>query len=153
MRAVLISAISIPALFVAGPAAGGPVETSTDVQHDVTFSLDFPDDACGPRANTTTYTYNTLQLHETAKADGTFTFHEVIAATYLSDFVDPAIPDSAGRFTEVNNFTVTHGGTVITSTTAHDFLGTVRIFFRLHVTEVKGNPVVEREVFEVTGCP
>ena len=126
---------------------------ATNVQHNVTFVEEFADDICGPRANTTTFTYQTLVLHLTAKADGTFTFQEVITANYTSDFHDPAIPTASGRFTEVNHFASTPGGTSITAITSHDFLGGIRIFFRVHITEVDDNLVVSRELFDFSGCP
>lgn len=31
--------------------------------------------------------------------------------------------------------------------------GGIRIFVRVHLTEVNGQPVVDREILEVTGCP
>ena len=125
----------------------------TRVDHGITFTVDFPDDACGPRANTVAMTYKTIVLRETHGVDGTYQFHEVIRGTYHTDFVDPAIPDADGAFTEVNVFRLTPGGTRIVTQVGNDHLDGVRITFRLHLTIVDGDPVVEREVFAVTGCP
>ncbi|MEU4602452.1 hypothetical protein AB0F43_05685 [Kribbella sp. NPDC023972] len=49
----------------------------------------------------------------------------------------------SGRLTEVDHAVLTTGETFIHSTTFHDYLGAVRIRYRLHLTMVDGRPVVD----------
>jgi hypothetical protein len=154
MRRLIALAFTVSAIMtLTGPAAAAPVEAWTEVHHDVTFTATWPDDICGLRANTTTYTRKVEQVHLTRRADDTFSYHDVAAVTYVSDYVDPALPDLSGRLTEVNHFVLTPGETFLATTTYHDFFGDIRIFYRYHLTIVNDRPVVEREVDEVTGCP
>jgi len=54
MRSLLLPALVVPVLVLsAGPVSAAPVETWTDVQHNVVFTDTFPDDDCGPRATLT----------------------------------------------------------------------------------------------------
>jgi hypothetical protein len=153
MRRLVLIGLVLPALLVATPASAARPETWTVVDHDVTFTEEFPDDICGDRANTTTFTRKVEQVHLTAHRDGTFTYHDVAVVTYTSDYVDPSIPDVTGRLTEVNRFTFTRGEVFTATTTFHDFFGDVRIFVRFHLTDVGGTIRVEREVLDVSGCP
>jgi len=136
-----------------GPAAAAPVSTFTVVDHGLSHTATFPDDICGPRASTTTFTAKASLTHLTARPDGTFQYHDVAPVTYVSDYEDPALPDLTGRLTEVNSFTLTPGRAFVAVTTYHDFFGGVRIFERIHITEVDGRLVVDREVIDVSGCP
>ena len=135
------------------PANAGRTTTWTNVLHNVVFTVAYPDDICGPRANVTTYDRTVELQHLTQRSDGSFEFQYTAAVTYFSDFVDPAIPDVSGRLTEVNHAVLTAGETFIQSTTFHDYLGDVRIRYRLHLTIVDGRPVVDREFNDVSGCP
>ena len=139
--------------FTGGPASAARVGFPTVVAHDVTFTASWEDDICGLRANTTTYHRKTEQVQFFERSDGTFVYRDVAVVTYESDYVDPALPDLSGRLTEVNHFILTQGKVFIAVTTYHDFFGDIRIFYRLHVTEEDGEPVVVREVDKVTGCP
>ena len=54
MRSLLLPALVVPVLVLnAGPVSAAPVETWTDVQHNVVFTDTLPDDVCGPRATLT----------------------------------------------------------------------------------------------------
>src|SRR5215218_3251432 len=102
VRRLLIAVFAVVAIMGSAEAAtAAPVEAWTEVHHDVTFTASWPDDICGLRANTTTYTRHVEQTHLTRRADGTFSYHDVAVVTYLSDYFDPALPDLAGRLTEV----------------------------------------------------
>ena len=138
---------------LAGPASAAPVERFTVVDHGLSHTATFPDDICGPRASTTTFTAKASLTHLTARPDGTFHYHDVAPVTYVSDYADPELPDLTGRLTEVNSFTFTPGGVFVAVTTYHDFFGDVRIFERVHITEVDGRLVVDREIIDVSGCP
>jgi hypothetical protein len=151
MATVLLLAGSIA--LIAGPAAAGPVQTFTVVDHGLSHTATFPDDICGPRASTTTFTAKASVTHLTARPDGTFQYHDVAPVTYVSDYEDPALPDLRGRLTEVNSFTFTPGGVFVAVTTYHDFFGNMRIFERVHITEVDGRLVVDRQLIDVSGCP
>ena len=154
MRRIMGLVLALPVVFAwAGPAAAAPVEAWTEVHHGSTFTATWEDDICGLRANTTTYTRKVEQVHLTRRPDGTFSYHDVAVVTYVSDYVDPALPDLYGRLTEVNHFVLTPGETFLATTTYHDFYGEIQIFYRVHVTIVNGQPVVERLVDKVTGCP
>jgi hypothetical protein len=154
VRRLMAIVLVLPAVLVsARPATAAQVEAWTEVHHDETFTATWPDDICGLRANTTTYTRKVEQIHLTSLGDGTFSYHDVAAVTYVSDYVDPALPDLFGRLTEVNHFVFHPGQTILATTTYHDFYGEIRIFYRYHLTAINGVPVVEREVNDVTGCP
>lgn len=154
MRSFFGVVLAVPMILLgAGAATAARPEVSTVVQHDVTFTASFPDDICGPRANTTTFTGTVDQVHYLARADGTFLYRDVAVVTYVADYDDPTLPDLSGRLTEVNHFVLTPGDTFNGTTTFHDFAGDLRIFVRVHVTEVKGSVVVNREFVSFTGCP
>lgn len=137
----------------AGAAAADPVGSPTVVTHGVTFTVTWDGDICGGRANTTTYHRRIEQVQFFQRPDGTFVYRDVAVVTYESDYVDPTLPDLSGRLTEVNRFVLTRGEVFVGVTTYHDFVGDIRIYYRLHVTEREGEPVVIREVEKVTGCP
>lgn len=153
--ATLIGLVALVPVLLAGasPVAAAPPSGATVVNHNTTFSQVFPDDICGPRANTTTFTRKMEQVKYSERADGSFVYRDVAVVTYVSDFVDPGLQDLTGRLTEVNQFVLTPGSTFVGTTTFHDFLGDIRIFVRSHFTVVDGRVVVDREVFQVTGCP
>ncbi len=145
--------LALPVALATGPAAAAPVETFTVVDQGLSHTAIFSDNICGPRANTTTFTAKASVTHLTARPDGTFHYHDVAPVTYVSDYEDPALPTLTGRLTEVNAFTFTPGEVFVATVTYHDFFGDVRIFERVHITEVGGRLVVERELIAVDGCP
>jgi hypothetical protein len=148
-----VFAVTATVLVTAAPA-GAAAATFTVVDHGTSFTQSFPDDICGERASTTTFTRTVEQTHLTTRSDGTFAYHDVTVFTYTSDYVDPSLPDVSGRGTEVNNFVLTPGGTFIVSLPFHDFFGDVRIHVKVHLTLLAdGTVAVEREVLDVTGCP
>ncbi len=143
----LLALLAVPA------HAAAPAEKTTVVVHGLTYSLFFPDDICGPRAGTTTFTIRTQVLHLTEEQDGTFNGTYVDTGTYHVDFVDPAIADQDSQFTTTVHHTFTPGGVEVLTTTFHDFPTGIRIWVRFHGTAVDGRIIIEREVFKVTGCP
>jgi hypothetical protein len=148
-----IGALAALVLSGAPMQASAKPTTSTVVVHGVTFTEFFPDDICGPRASTVTFTIRTDVRHLTERADGTFTFHFTSNGTYHVDFVDPALADQESQFTDAETFTLTPGGTQIVSVAFHDFPTGLKIWERHHLTVVDGKPVVERDILKVTGCP
>jgi hypothetical protein len=151
-KSILALMLVIPASLIAGPAAAAPADSFTNVIHDVVSTTTFSADVCGPRANTTTVTIKTEQVHVTTRPNGGFQFHTVDVTSFVTDYLDPALPTLTGESTNVNNFNVTNGGTVVATSTFHSSFGDIRIFHRFHVTLVNGQPVVTREVSKVTGC-
>lgn len=152
-RLIATTLLAVPMFLVAGATSAAAAPSPTVVIHNEQETVVFGDDVCGPRANTTVFTRKIEQSRFDQRADGTFQFREVAVVTYESDYVDPAIPDASGRLTEVNHFAFTPGGVFVGTTTFHDFFGDVKIVLSVHITEVKGQIVVERSVERVTGCP
>jgi hypothetical protein len=149
---VVLSAIS--AIALATPAhAARPLEKPTLVIHGDTFSVFFPDDICGPRASTTTFTFRTQVLHGAERPDGTYNFHFTDTGTYHVDFVDPALQDQDSQFTETSHHVRTRGETEVLRGAFHDFPTGIRIWERFHATAVDGVIIVDREIVKVTGCP
>ena len=154
LRICVTALMAAATLMVGGPAAADNlVNARTVVAHNTQETVDFDDDICGPRANTTTFFRKIEQVRFAERADGSFSYRDVAVVTYVSDYVDPALPTLTGRLTEVNHFILTPGETFVGTVTFHDFLGDIRIFFRAHVTVVDGEVKVDRTVNKVTGCP
>lgn len=153
-RHVWLAAPIIAASVLVPSAAHAGVETWTRVLHGETEVVDYLEDICGPRANTTTYTRTVEVQHFTGRGDGTYVFHFTDVVRYFSDFDDPEIADQSGRLTEVGTFVLTPGETFTQTLTFHDFLGKdIKIFERGHLTLVDGVPTVERSVSGYSGCP
>jgi len=147
------AALGTVALGVLGTATNVGASTSTVVIHDVTFTEFYGSDICGPRAVYETYTIKTAVTHATEHPDGSFNFVFAGTATYHDDFVDPTLADVDSQSTTAFHMSLTPGGTETTNLQFHDFPGDVRITEHLTLTVVNGNVVVDRDVFEVTGCP
>jgi hypothetical protein len=133
-----------------------PAEASnngTVVSHGFTHTEFFPEDICGPRASSVTFTAKMAQWQYVERADGTWSWRDVSQVTYEVDFVDPALVDYSARLTEVNHYIMTPGDTFIVSNTYHDFGGGLKIWERLNIKDVKGDVVVDRGILKVTGCP
>jgi hypothetical protein len=151
---LLALSLIIPVSLTAAPAAAAPPPPpSTVVVHDGSFTVDFPGDICGTRANTTTFTVTMNQTHVTSMPGGGFQFHEVAVLTYVSDYDDPALPTLEGRTTQVSHFTLTDGEAFSGTIIFKNFLGDIRVFQRFHVTSVDSQAVVMFDVVRVTGCP
>ena len=150
-------ALAIPVAAVLGPAdraAAARPYVQTIVDRGVVVTEYFPDDICGPRGSTTTFTHRVQQSHLTEHPDGSFTYHDVSVFTYTADYDDPALPDLTGSATEVNHYTLTPSEGFLISTTYHDLVGDLRIFERVNLKiRPDGTLVVDRAVLDVTGCP
>lgn len=133
--------------------AAPPKPKTTVVDHGDTFTLSFPDDICGPRASTVTWTVRTQALHWDERPDGTFNTHWTQTGTYHVDFVDPALADQDSQYTDQIHHVLTRGETEVFSETFHDFPTGLKIWVRIHATIVRGRLLVEREVEKVSGCP
>ena len=142
-----------------GVGAAQAAYTETTVVHGATHTETFDGDICtelgdpASRVNTVVFTLRTETTHVTARPDGSFSFTFIETGTYTVDFEDPALADQTSQFTGTQHFTLTPGGTEVTSVTWHDFPTGLRIWVRFHATVVNGEPVVERKIQKVTGCP
>lgn len=138
-------------------AAGPPVPAfadSTIVTHSSTRAESFPDDICGPRASTVTWTDTIAQSQLIERADGSFSYRDVTVVTYVVDFVDPALADYPGRDVEVNHYILTPGdNNFIVTNTFHDFGGDLRIWERRNLKVVGDDVLVDRFLLKATGCP
>lgn len=148
---LVVTALAALGLAVLPAQARAEATTSTVVLHGLTRS-DFNTDICG-RLATFTFTTRTQVTHLTEHEDGSFSLNFIETGTYHVDFVEPALADQDSQFTEAFHATLTPGETLVVSLTFHDFPTGIRIWERLHLTEVDGSPVVEREIQKVTGCP
>ena len=143
----VIAALSMPAVVNAA-------DRSPTVTHNEVEVVHYSEDICGPRENDTTITRKVVVERLEDNGDGSFWYHYTARVNYVSDFADPAIPDERGSLTEVININLTPGGVGVWTSTFHDYLGDdIRIYIRLHLTEVDGELVVIREVSGVEGCP
>jgi hypothetical protein len=148
-RLALLTALPLLASALAAQASA----TSTVVTHGFTHTESFPDDICGARASTVTFTATMAQWRDVERSDGTWSHRDVSVVTYDADYVDPSVPDFSGRLTEVNHYIFTPGDTFVAANTFHDFGGDLKIWQRLNFKVVNGEVVVDREIIEVTGCP
>jgi hypothetical protein len=154
MRTLTRLALLTLALFLASalPAAADS-DNRTVVSRGFTHTESFPEDICGPRATTVTFTETMSQSQYVERADGSWSYRDVAKVTYEIDFVDPALSDYSGRLTEVNHYILTPGDTFIVTNTYQDFGGDLKIWERLNIKEVDGEVLVERAIVKVTGCP
>ena len=154
MRMLARLALMTVALFLVSAVPAEAAANGTVVTRGFTHTEYFPDDICGPRASTVTFTETIGQSQFILRADGTYVYREVAVVTYWADYVDPTLPDFSGRLVEVNHFIVTPGvNTDLVANTFHDFGGGLKIFERLNFKVVDGDVVVDREIIKVTGCP
>lgn len=148
----LASLAALPLLVSALPAQASA--DSTVVTRGVTHTAFFPDDICGPRASTVTWTETLAQSQLIERADGTFSYRDVSVVTYVVDFVDPALTDYPGRLVEVNHYILTPGdNSFIVTNTYHDFGGDLKIWERLNLKVVSDEVLVDRFLIKATGCP
>ena len=127
---------------------------STIVTQGSTRTESFPDDICGPRASTVTWTETIAQSQLVERADGSFSYRDVTVVTYVVDFVDPALADYPGRDVEVNHYILTPGdNNFIVTNTFHDFGGDLKIWERRNLKVVGDDVLVDRFLLKATGCP
>jgi hypothetical protein len=112
----------------------------------------YSSDICGDRASWVTTSLRTTVDHLTER-DGSYAFHYLETGTYHVDFDDPTLADQDSQFTGSNTVVLTLGETVVVASTWHDFPTGLQIWERYHLTIVNGQPVIERYVLIVTGCP
>lgn len=154
MQRTWLTSLTVLAMLTVFPAtAQASTSSSTVVIHGVTFTEFFSDDICGPRASTVTFTIETEVTHVTEHLDGSFVFQDSSHATYHVDFVDPSLADQDSQSTQAVHMALTPGGTQVYSLTFHDFPTGIKIWQRIHLTIVDGQPVVDREILKVVGCP
>ena len=149
-RLVIATAASLAALAGIGPtsAANG----YTLVSHGDTGSAYYASDICGARASWVTTTLRTTVDHVTQRGDS-FVFHYLETGTYHVDFDDPSLADQDSQFTGSSTVALTPGQAVVVANTWHDFPTGLMIWERFHLTLVDGQPVIEKYVLKVTGCP
>jgi len=141
-------------LLTPGVGTAQAPEVWTTVQRNVTLASEyFPDDICGARAVTETVTNRTQVNHLTAHDDGSFHFVDFETGTLVADYEDPSIPDQTFRRTNTEAVNLTPGGTFTVTETLYQSDGTLTIKVTYHLTVVDGEPVVEKEVVMVRGCP
>jgi hypothetical protein len=146
--------LAMPVLAATGtPVAADPTIVSREIQHNSVETIHFDDDICGPRANWTTFTRTLEKQRFVLRGDGTWNFQYTGVVTYISDYDDPSLPEVSGRLTEVGNYNLTPSMNYVATETFHDFFGDVRIWWKLNLKVVDGQPVVDRTMLEVTGCP
>ena len=153
MRRLTQIALSTVALCFLSVVPAEASDHGTVVTHGFTHTEFFPDDICGPRASTVTYTETMAQSQPMERADGTLSGREVSVVTYEVDFVDPALADYRGRLVEVHHFTFLPGVRAFVSDTYHDFGGDLKIWERQNIKIVNGEVLVAREFLKATGCP
>jgi hypothetical protein len=148
---LLVTALVALVLAVLPSQARAEATTSTVVLHGLTRS-EFNTDICG-RLATFSFTVRTQVIHLTEHEDGSFSFNFIDTGTYHVDYVDPALADQNAQWTEAVHVTLTTGGTFMVSVALNSREGGIRILERFHLTERDGRPIVEREIFNVIGCP
>ena len=132
-------------------AAADSVDHVRDGRHHEIRTVYYPDDICGPRSGWTTYDV-TWQVRITDFGD-TYHVSYVETGTYETDFDNPTIDDYSSQFTEAAQVSLTKGGVAVTTNMFHDFPGSIMIRTRLVLVEKDGTVLVDRDVFDVSGCP
>jgi hypothetical protein len=124
------------------------------VEHNVTLPTQFfPDDICGLRASFETATYKTMITKITEDANGGFHVVDFETGSIAVDYVDPVLKDTTFRITNTFHFNLTPGGTETVTETLRQSDGELFIRYQYHLTVVRGEPKVEREVQLAPGCP
>ena len=144
-------------------SAAPPLERIVIRTHQVEYTQVVTDDVCGDVAGGQGLRSGTFSLVETNSTkiwiyEDMFHLVDVENGTYSYDFDDPTIPDVSGyRNTSPTQFILTKSGNENLVENQVEFLpgvpGGIRIHFRLNVHWRDGVPYVEREYFNVTGCP
>ena len=143
--------------------AGGPTERIRVRDHKAEFVQVVTDDVCGDVGGGQGLRAGTFTIVETGHTfvtsfEDRVRVSDVETGTYSYDFDDPAIPDVAGyRYTSPFTAVVNKNEDLILTENQHEHLpgspNGITVSFRLHVTWHDGEPIVERDFFNVTGCP
>lgn len=148
--------LAIAVLSTSAPAAAAAdrsARESTVVLRGLTYTQSFPDDICGPRASEETVRVRTMVVHYTESDDGTFNAHFTETGTVHVDFGDPTLQDFDSQFTDSIHHVLTPGGSETFIETFHQVSGELKIWSRIQVHFVDGEPMFERVTSKVTGCP
>jgi hypothetical protein len=150
---------ALPGIASAAPA----VEKYVFRDHRLEYVEVVTDDACGEIAGGQGLRAGTFYLVENGHTtlwvyEDSFLFIDVENGTYTYDFDDPSIPDVSGiRYTSPTRYVLTKSGNENYTENQVEFLpgfpGGLRIEIRINVHWRDGLPFIEREVFNVTGCP
>jgi hypothetical protein len=158
--------LALPLAFAASAssvAASPPTERIVEREHKTEYVQVVTDDVCGDVAGSQGLRSGTFHNVETGHRYITWfedRLHvvDVENGTYAYDFDDPAIPDVSGyRYTSPTSIVINKNDNVTVTQNQHEFLpghpDGITIQFRMHFTWQDGEPIVEREFFNVTGCP
>ena len=131
--------------------------------HRYAYTEVVTDDACGDVAGGQGLRSGTFSLVENGHRtlwvyEDSFLFVDVENGTYDYDFDDPSIPDVSGvRYTSPTRYLLTKSGNENYTENQVEFVpgapGGIRIWICVNVHWRDGLPYIEREVFNVTGCP
>ena len=157
-------AIAAAAMIVPIPVLGaGPTGRVVVQTHKAEYSEHVTDDVCGDVAGSLGLRAGWFHKVETGRLqiltfDDMFHLVDIETGTYSYDFDDPAIPDVTGhRYTSPTSIHFTKGETFVHTENIVEFVpgapDGIRLSIRYHLTWRSGVPLVEREVFRVTGCP
>ena len=165
-RRVLLGAVV--ALLAAGAfplqvAAAPALEKLVVRDHRYAYTEVVTDDACGDIAGGQGLRAGTFSLVENGHRtlwvyENSFLFVDVENGTYSYDFDDPSIPDVSGiRYTSPTRYILTKSGNENYTENQVEFVpgapGGIRIEICVNIHWHDGLPFIEREVFNVTGCP
>lgn len=136
--------------------AASPAKTTRTVEHDVTLPTQIgEDERCGLGRIAETQ-FNRLQMNQlTELADGSFHFTDFETGTTTYEFLDADVDDIVVRRTNTFHMNLTMGGTVTMTENIRETDGNLTVIGRYHLTEVRGEPVVERsfEHLSLETCP
>ena len=157
--ATVVFALVLPAQVL----AAGPTEQIRTRDHKAEYVQVVTDDVCGDVGGGLGLRAGTFTLVETGhffltSFEDRVRVSDVETGTYSYDFDDPAIPDVSGyRYTSPFTAVVNRNEDLILTENQHEHLpgspNGITVSFRFHVTWHGGEPIVEREFFNVTGCP
>lgn len=152
-------AAGVPGVAAAAPA----IEKYVFRDHRYEYVEVVTDDACGDIAGGQGLRAGTFSLVENGHRtlwvyEDHFLFIDVENGVYSYDFDDPSIPDISGvRYTSPTRYVLTRSGNEMYTENQVEFLpgspDGIRIRIRVNFQWRDGLPFIEREVFEVTGCP
>ena len=159
IMAMVVLALVLPAHVL----AAGPTERIRVRDHRTEYVQVVTDDVCGDVGGGQGLRAGTFTLVQTGhffvtSFEDRVRVSDVETGTYSYDFDDPSIPDVSGyRYTSPFAAVVNRNEDLILTENQHEFLpgspNGITISFRLHVTWHDGEPIVQREYFNVTGCP
>jgi hypothetical protein len=163
MRTVPIALVAVALLGIpAGVAASGPIERIVERDHKTHIVQVVDDDVCGDVFGPAGRGAGTLHITETGHRQITVyedRYHvvDVENGTFFYDYDDPTLADVTSRYVSPFSLVVNKGDDVHIMENQHEFVpgqpDGVRLWFRYHLTWRDDAPVVEREFFNVEGCP